>query len=368
MRELNRQDLHDLLLGAAIVGTGGGGSLEKGLALIDKAVDDGLIFKMAEINEIPDQALIGTPYGCGSISPLTAQQKEEMDKLERIETTAEVAAVRIIEKYFGEELYGVVATELGGMNTAVALEAAARLGKPIIDADPAGRSVPCLQHSTYYLKDVPIYPLSIANAFGDEMIITEAMSDERAEALTRAAAVASFNHVGVVDHPNRWSVLKDTLLKESLSMCLDIGRIAREAQEAGVCYAEAVAAKYEGRVLFTGVIEDAEWEDRAGFTFGSLNVAGQGAYEGHQLKIWYQNENLMSWLDGEVYVTTPDAINIVDNSNNMPLLNPYGEVGMPITVFALKAFDEWRTPKGIEVLGPRFFGYDMEYKKLEDWF
>jgi len=50
----------------------------------------------------------------------------------------------------------------------------------------------------------------------------------------------------------------------------------------------------------------------------------------------------------------------------MPLLNPNGKEGMKVTVFVLKAFDEWRTEKAIDILGPRFFGYDMDYKKIED--
>ena len=36
MKRLTKQDIHDILLGAAIVGTGGGGSLDEGIKLVDK--------------------------------------------------------------------------------------------------------------------------------------------------------------------------------------------------------------------------------------------------------------------------------------------------------------------------------------------
>lgn len=41
MRTLNRDDLLNILYGAAILGTGGGGSLTDGIALIDEALARG---------------------------------------------------------------------------------------------------------------------------------------------------------------------------------------------------------------------------------------------------------------------------------------------------------------------------------------
>lgn len=366
MKKLERQDLHDILLGAAIVGTGGGGSLSKGIELVDRALEEGHEFMLAEIDEIPDDALIGTPYGCGSIGPLSEEQQRELEKLPKFDITAEVAAVKGLEEYLGKNFYGVVATELGGGNTAAALNVAARMKKPLIDADPAGRSVPCLQHSTYFLKDLPITPMGIADQFGDTMVLTQVAGDMRAEALTRAAAVASFNHVGVVDHPAEWRVLKNALLKKTITMCLEIGRIAGKAREMGRNYAYEVAERFNGYIIFEGTVTRTQWEDTNGFTFGNTFIRGEGKYKGDEMRIWYQNENIISWKNGEVFVTVPDSINIVNEDENMPLLNPYAKTGMKVTVFVLRAFEEWRSPKGLEILGPRFFGYDMEYRAVEN--
>jgi len=78
------------------------------------------------------------------------------------------------------------------------------------------------------------------------------------------------------------------------------------------------------------------------------------------------NENIMSWKNGEVFATVPDSINIYVKDEKMPLLNPNAKVGMKVTVFVLKAFDEWKSEKAINILGPRFFSYDMDYRKIED--
>lgn len=366
MKKLSKQDLHDILLGAAIVGTGGGGCLLKGREVIEGALADGLDFWLASPEEVEEDALLGTPYGCGSISPFTKEQQEKYDAMEKIEESQEVAAMRVLERYYNKDFYGVIATELGGMNTAVALETSARLGKPILDADPAGRSVPCLQHTTYFLKDVPIAPMGIANEFGDEMVLTNVKSDERAEALVRAAAVASFNLIGVVDHPNTWSVLKDALHHNTITWCLDIGRSARTAREEGRNISDDIIRDFDGYSIFDGIIKDCTWRDEDGFTYGDIYIEGRGEYEGQELRVWYQNENLMTWLNGKVHVMTPDPINIVNCDENMPLLNPDGKKGMNVSVFGFKAREEWRTERGLEILGPKFFNYDVEYRKIED--
>ncbi len=55
-------------------------------------------------------------------------------------------------------------------------------GKYIVDGDPAGRSVPELQHSTYYLNDINIAPIALVNQFGESAILTNVVNDYRAEA------------------------------------------------------------------------------------------------------------------------------------------------------------------------------------------
>jgi DUF917 family protein len=41
-------------------------------------------------------------------------------------------------------------------------------------------------------------------------------------------------------------------------------------------------------------------------------------------------------------------------------------VGKKVTVFGIKALDLWRTVKGVEIFGPRHFGFDINYVPMED--
>ena len=101
-------------------------------------------------------------------------------------------------------------------------------------------------------------------------------------------------------------------------------------------------------------------EDLMNILYGAA-ILGTGAYEGHTLHIWYQNENIISWLDGEYFVTVPDLICVFNQDEQMPQLNPYAKVGEHVAVTALPAPAEWKTERGLEVFGPKSFGYDVEY-------
>jgi len=130
--------------------------------------------------------------------------------------------------------------------------------------------------------------------------------------------------------------------------------------------ATTLVKEFNGYFLFKGIVSAVKWEDKDGFTYGDLYVDGEDGFSGDTFKIWIQNENIISWKNDKIYVTVPDSINIIDDTKNMPLLNPDAKVGDRISIFALKSFNPWRTEKGMEVFGPKFFGYDIEYRPIED--
>ena len=115
-------------------------------------------------------------------------------------------------------------------------------------------------------------------------------------------------------------------------------------------------------MMFEGTVTGSGYETRDGYTFGDTVIQGTGAYEGHQLHIWYQNENIISWLDGEYFVTVPDLICVFDLDQGLPQLNPFARVGEKVAVTALPAAAEWTTARGLEVFGPRCFGHNVDYR------
>jgi hypothetical protein len=365
MKKLSRQDLQDILLGCTILGTGGGGSLEKGLLLVDKAFDAGREFVLADLDEIPDDALVGTPYMCGSVSPDTPKVEAGYQDLQMLVKEPALRAFEVMEEYLGKKFFGVISTELGGGNTAIAFYVGAMLGKYILDADPAGRSVPELQHSLYYINGLPIQPITVVNKFGDVAIVKEVASDARAEALIRAMAVASENSVGVVDHPAKVGDIRNAVIPGAISHALEIGRVFREAKLTCKDLAAELVKAGGGCMLFRGRVKDYKWDTVGGFTVGDVCFEGEGEYAGSTYKIWYKNEHIISWKDGRIDVTVPDLICIINEESREPLTNPNYKTRLKVSVFGLPAPKEWRSKEGIEIFGPGHFGHDMEYTPIE---
>jgi DUF917 family protein len=361
MRILTRQELEDIICGCTILGTGGGGRPEDGMAMIEEALAAGKQFKLADFDELGGDDYVGTPYGCGAISPLTDKEREKYARLTETNENMYYLAMKQIENFLGKNLSGVISTELGGMNTATAFYCAAMADKLIMDADPAGRSVPALQHSTYFLNNIPMYPISVMNKFGEGAIFTYVFDDMRGEDLIRALAVASQNSIAVVDHVNTAAVLKNAVIRGAISYAEKIGKVFRGAKANGGNCSEAVIAAGGGKLMFKGRVQSNEWETRDGYTLGTMLIQGTENNAGSELKIWYQNENIISWLDGKYYVTVPDLICVMNEDACQPQLNPYAEAGTNVTVFALPAPKEWTVPRGLEVFGPGSFGYDVEY-------
>ena len=361
MRTLNREDLVNILYGAAILGTGGGGSLTEGIELIDEALAAGKTFRLASFDDLAPEDLIGTPYGCGAISPLTEAERKKYARLPEAQENFYILCMKQMEAYMGKELKAVISTELGGHNTATALYCGAMADKLIVDGDPAGRSVPGLQHSTYYLHNVPMCPIRVMNKFGEGAVVTSVFDDERAEDLVRALAVVSQNIVAVMDHVNTAEVLKNAVIRGAISQSEAIGKAFLTAKAQGGDFVSAVTEAGKGKPMFRGVVTKSTYETRDGFTFGDTEIRGAGEYAGHTLRVWYQNENIISWLDGEIFVTVPDLICLFDLDEKMPQLNPYAREGENVAVIALPAPNEWTTQRGLEIFGPRFFGYDVDY-------
>jgi len=364
VRELDLQVLEDILKGCTILGTGGGGSFERGFETVKKDFENRKSFRLIGLDEVPDETLVATPYHCGAIRPTDATTESE--HVRRTEEPSPLVAFRALERYMSKKFFAAISTELGGGNTATALSVAANQGIPIVDADPAGRSVPELVHTTFFVEGVPITPMAVATDVGDIVIIPQVVDDFRAEAIARAIAVVSGGHAGVVDHPVTGKRLKTTVIPGAISYAETLGKALREARASGANVIEAIVNAGKGYALFEGTVkDDCKWEIKEGFTYGDILLAGKGVYEGQEFDIWFKNENIIAWLDGEVYITAPDLICVLESKTGEPITNPNCKQGMNVSVVGFSAPEQWRTAKGLEVLGPAHFGFDAVYIPIE---
>ncbi|SHI33217.1 hypothetical protein SAMN02745751_00041 [Dethiosulfatibacter aminovorans DSM 17477] len=362
MRKLDLQELKDIMMGCAILGTGGGGSLAEGLSVVEHEWKSGKEFKMLDFDEIEDEAYYANPYYCGCMVP------EEQELEEDIFDGTDIAlSLEALEKYMQTSFHGVVSIEYGAGNTGEVMAIAAKTGKYIVDADAAGRAVPELQFSTYYVTGQPITPLAVGTIYGDVVVIPTVKEDSRAESLTRSMAVATNGAVGMTDHPIKGKDLKNSVIPGALSHAQKVGQARREAENSGKNPVQAILEAANGKLLFTGcATRQTDWENKDGFTFGDIYLEGIEEYRNHEARIWYKNENMMMWVDDKLRLTCPDLICVVDKLTGKPITNPNCKEGMELYVLGFHCHDLWKTDRALEILNPRFFGFDVDCVFLED--
>lgn len=358
MRTLTLQQLEDMLLGTVILGAGGGGDIEEGRDMIKTALAAGKTFDLVTMDEVPDDALICTPYLLGAITPPSPEEERAYTGLEVSETDPLLQAYAEFQDHLGQEFYGTTPCELGGSNTAAAFFPAAMNGHRIIDADPAGRAVPEITHSTYYLHGLPAAPIYAVNPFGESFLIDNVKDDQRAETIVRALTQVSRNTIAAIDHALPMRDLRDVLIPGTISKAIDMGRTCRETMAEGGDTAARIAEMGKGMVLFRGVVETVSYETKNGFTIGQIVVES-----GPQtLTINVKNEHMACYLNGKVLATVPDLICLFDTATGAPVTNPDVEQGQSIAAVLLPAPTQFLSDLGLSVFGPRYAGIEAEFK------
>jgi len=361
MKQLTRQQLSDILYGCAILGTGGGGELSEGFDFIDSAFAAGKTFNLVSIDELSDDKMLCTPYMLGALS---LEQDPSYAQLPQSGEPAILTAFNRLKSYTGQEFHGTICCELGGSNTAISFYLAAMMAGVIVDADPAGRAVPEITHSTYYLNNLPAAPIVTANEFGECFVCENVHDDQRAEQIVRALAMISRNDIAAIDHALPVSMLKNNVIKGTISKALNIGEAYRKAKDQQLDIAEQIAKVGEGAVRFRGRVIDFNFRTEHGFTLGTVDIMGTGDFEGSKYQLNVKNENLYSHLNGAIDVTIPELICCVDMTSLEPVTNPNYVLGMEIAIIILPAPEAFLTQGGLDAFGPKYLGLNTPFTSV----
>jgi len=375
MRELSRRNLEDYVIGAGILGCGGGGGPVGGLAQIEEAFKKGLKFQLADISELPKDKRLSIISGVGG-----GVSKEDRDRVapyrEKV-SNAEDARVQRLKKvdkemtdYIRDQIYSYIASETGPGNGVMPLYLNALLGKPCVDGDGCGRAKPEMGLSLTHVAGIPITPIVMVTPFDETVIVKSVVDDYRGEDITRFVAVASGGSVTAARCPARVEEYKKGIAAGQVSRCIKIGEAITKARSKGASPTEAFQKEAKAFKLFEGEVESLEMVGKGGFNWGDWYIKGKEGFKGKRLRVWLKNENLVSWLDDKPYAVCPDLICIVDSETSEGVSNFVGGgtsyKGKNVTVFGIPALKQWRTKKGIEIFGPKHFGFDMEFKPVEE--
>jgi len=361
----SHEDIDDFLCGADIMAVGGSGDPKVASGLLHDDLDRGLTVGWSPL-DVTAGGLYCTTCYCGSAAPESFGARAEADLLApggRLARPLQ-AAVTELEDYLGQPIAGLIPLETGGINAGGTIDAAANLGKVLVDGDYAGRAIPELTTTTPHLFGVAVLPWAFVDEFGNRLVMRQAASDEFAERLGKFLALGSFGTIGCALVPLTAQQVSEIYIPGTLSECLALGQAIRAAREQGGDPVAAAADALAGWVLFRGTLTKREWKN-TGYLEGTHEITGEGEFAGQVLKIWFKNENHVSWLDGKPYVTSPDLIEVCDAATGEPLSNTYLTEGAQVAVVGRRRRDPFDSPRGLEVLGPRHFGFDIDFTPIE---
>lgn len=366
-----RQDCEDYVRGLTFLGTGGGGTPERGLKLLLEKFDAGEKLGWISIGDLPPETWTATVAGLGGRPPRQGPPQKELAELglvtPRYDNTLPVA-LRELAEYAGVPIGAIVPGEVGAGNSTIPMITAAAMGLQTIDGDYAGgRSIPELSQTIPEVRGKSLFPVTMADRWGNVSIVKTGASAQMADRIGRMLAAAAYGGVSFACLLMQAKEAQAMLNPGSMTQALQIGRILRESHAQGKDPASAVVKQHQGWVLFRGEVTASEVEDKEAYMFGYGNhhLKGLDEFAGHTYRIWYKNEYHIAWLDGRPHVTSPDAIAVIDLVSGEPHTNSSITAGRQVAVVGRRCAVAHRSPRGVELLGPRHFGFDLEYVPIE---
>lgn len=360
-------DVDDFLRGANFMSASGGGDPVVEREQLYEDVSDGLEVGWAPLDALGDDDVLFSVCYSGSIAPESFDDPAERAAAlggPKVHERPFTEAVQLLEAFSGQTCAGLVSIEIGGINSGAILSAAARLSLPLVDGDYAGRAIPELHATAPHMHGVPVLPFACVDHFDNRVLIASSPSNAWAERIGKHLALSSLGLIACAFAALPARRVREIYVPGTMSECLALGRAIREARERDEDAVAAAAAALEGWVLFRGRIVAREWAN-TGYMEGTHELEGTDRFAGHRLKLWFRNENHLSWLDGEPWVASPDLIEVCDPDTAEPLVNTYLELDQEVAVVGRKRRDQFDSPAGLETLGPRHFGFDLEFRGIE---
>lgn len=356
MRKIGINEIEDIALGAALLGAGGGGDPYVGKLIAHGAIQEYGEVTLLSVDEVPDDAFI-VPIAMMGAPTVLAEKAIGSGEYDRLRD--------MIGQFYGRDIYAFMPIEAGGVNSMLPIAAAARLGVPLIDADGMGRAFPELQMVTFTMAGVSATPMALTDEKGN-CVIFRTVTNKWTEELARAVTMSCGGAVSVSLYCTDGKTIKQYGVRDIVTRSENLGRAIRTVKQGEGTPEENFLAATEGFKLFRGKIVDVLREVRGAFNFGKIILEGIGEYKGHAAHAEFQNENLLAAVDGNILCTTPDLICIVDSETFIPIPTDALKYGKRVLMIGLRCFDAWRTPAGLELVGPGYFGCETDYVPVEE--
>ncbi|HWJ72340.1 MAG TPA: DUF917 domain-containing protein [Kaistia sp.] len=352
-------DLDDLAVGAAILGTGGGGDPYMGKLMARAAIEAHGPVRLIPLDELPDAFNI---VACGAMGAPTIL-------IEKLPSGEEMGrALDLYERYTGRTLDALIPFEAGGINSTIPLMAAAKRGLPVVDADGMGRAFPQLEMETFNVYGVPAAPVAIADERGNTGII-EVHAAAKSEWIARGLTIRMGGQSFIANYGMDGATCRRVSVPGTVSLALGIGRTMREAKAQHRDSLESLIEFFAGthyeeaRVVGSGKVVDVSRRVQNGWSVGIVTI--EPFRRGDEpIRIQIQNENLVAEQAGEILAIVPDLISLLDVDTGEAITTERLRYGQRVNILAVRVPPIMRTPEALDVFGPKAFGLDHSYRPL----
>lgn len=351
LTRVTADDIAALAAGAAIFGTGGGGSVYTAQLTAERMLREHGPVELISVDDLTDDDAVIMMSGIGAPT-VGIEMLSSATQVERLLDEAQKAA--------GRSITAIMAAEIGGSNGVSPVGWAARLGVKLLDADGMGRAFPEATMISTNVAGVPCDFAILSDVVGNVAVLKTvdlAWLERHARAITvSAGGICLGAHYLLTAETAKGAVIAGTV-----SGAIRVGHALLAAADPVV----AVADELDADILIRGKITDVSRRTEGGFVRGSVTIAGTGADRGRLQRIELQNENLVVLEDGNVLATVPDLVTIVDVETGHAISTEMLRFGQRVSVLAWACDPLWRTERGLQLAGPQAFGYDLPYVPFE---
>ncbi len=354
---LTERDLEALAIGAALLGTGGGGNPYVGMLRTRELMRGGASVRIVDLDALPDDVQVGEVGGIGA--PVVG--------VEKIEQGAEcLRALRAVEEAANVRVGALISGEIGGANSMEPMITGAQSGLPVLDGDGMGRAFPEVQMSTFMIYGADPAPSAVADEKGNVVVYRQVLDMYWLETLARGTTVQMGAAAGFAAAPMRMDFVRRTAVPGTVTQAIRIGDAILSARAKRQNVVERVCAVTNARVFFTGKIVDVQRRLVGGFARGKAVIDGIEDWTGSTAEIAIQNENLVLWVDAKARVIVPDLIMNLEYDTGEPITTEMLRYGQRVAVIGLPAHALLKTQRALEVVGPKAFGYpELTYEPLQ---
>ena len=349
---IDQPTLSAYALGCSILGGGGGGDTDIAVCFAAQALlTDGPV-RVVTLDDLPDDGLV-MPWCFVGAPTVFIEKLWNGDEGRRL--------VEDVEALTGRPVTALMTAEIGGQNGVLHLGWASRLGLPVVDADGMGRSFPLITQTKMHLLDVSATPIIVTDERANTLVL-RTRTNEWAETLVRATVAAMGGRGATAMYLMTVAEARRAVIRGSVSRALRLGQAVQKAEHDRVT---AIRAELGAIELISGRVVDVERRTSGAFVRGSVAIAELTAAP-QMLRLEIQNENLVALRDGRVVASTPDVISVLDSQTAEAIGTERIRYGQRVSVIGFASDSVWRSERGLEVAGPRAFGYDFSYMPVEE--